>query len=561
MSSAAVIGRQLRQQQSSSRTSGPVVPPTQYKGRTPIVQSSSVQSWRTPQDRDLNSLGTQSTIGVDADKKFAHFSQLYVSNEFYPHPAHRQKTERAERKAKKKKEPRLRCTWHCFIVSMKALLPGIIMLVAGTVMSVVGFFADSLSSHRVQLENGTALENVDTEMKTNLHNLTYVGPVIMGLGGIVIVAACVLTFEVRDTLGVKDNPKENDSPQDTIVVDKDLNRKRTKKTEVDDNLNKSKNHNLNQKTNTNDNGNVNGKRNEVNRTNNVKNVKNADNDSNSKVNSTNTNHGKQHNSQQNTQHIDRQVEQMAANHSRQQTDTTRIDTNNSHNVNNGIHNRTIIMKPDILISNVNRQYTIDMSLVRSPSPQETELSDPEGCSLSSIPIHNWRTRCSCSGSPTNSMLLALHKLENEQQQQRTSPLRTYGSYNHINGTIPFRSQMPPRHSKILASVESDGLSSSTSSEWELDIRMLQTTQQQQQQPKRATNNELHPSNVYSIHVPELNQSTSSMQHGPPMKSTTVQSNRRTSRTIDVDQFNAYKTGCYPLLRVEHLSTRPDCANH
>lgn len=33
----------------------------------------------------------------------------------------------------------------------------------------------------------------------HLDNLTYVGPFIMGIGGVIIVGACVMTFEARDT--------------------------------------------------------------------------------------------------------------------------------------------------------------------------------------------------------------------------------------------------------------------------------------------------------------------------------------------------------------------------
>jgi hypothetical protein len=47
-----------------------------------------------------------------------------------------------------------------------------------------------------------------------------------------------------------------------------------------------------------------------------------------------------------------------------------------------------------------------------PSPQETELSDPEGCSL--VVPSKWRSsRCSCSGSPTHSMSLELYLEDND----------------------------------------------------------------------------------------------------------------------------------------------------
>lgn len=173
MNSAAVIGRQLRQQQASSRISGPVVPPTQYKGRA-LNSFSSAQGPR--QDRDLLSLATQSNLGADADKPFAKFSQIYSHDHFYPHPAHRETGEKSvRRKEKKKKEPRVQLSWHCFCVALKALSSGLVLLVLGSVMSVVGFCADSLSQQSVRLQNGTLVTKVDGDVKTHLHNLTYVG--------------------------------------------------------------------------------------------------------------------------------------------------------------------------------------------------------------------------------------------------------------------------------------------------------------------------------------------------------------------------------------------------
>ncbi|CAG2174966.1 unnamed protein product, partial [Oppiella nova] len=197
---AAVIGRQLRQQQTTGRVSGPLVPPQPYKGRARTPSHiPGLQAGRTysPAAHSLN------TLGPDADKKFAQFAGQHP-HEFYPHPAHRENADKDKDNDKnKEEEPRLRCTWHCFCIAIKALSGGIVLLVLGTVMSVVGFFAEPLAIEHVKLENGTVVPTIDPDTKQHLHNLTYVGPVIMGLGGIVIVAACVLTFEVRDTLGVK----------------------------------------------------------------------------------------------------------------------------------------------------------------------------------------------------------------------------------------------------------------------------------------------------------------------------------------------------------------------
>ena len=102
------------------------------------------------------------------------------------------------------------------------------------------------------------------------------------------------------------------------------------------------------------------------------------------------------------------------------------------------------------------------------------MSDPEGCSLHTLsPYARWKSRCSCSGSPTNSMLLALQSAAQKERQR--SPLRGNGTVARHNG-LPLFAPLPQRYSKILASVESDGLSSSTSSEWDLDYRLLETQQ-------------------------------------------------------------------------------------
>ncbi|XP_064486402.1 uncharacterized protein LOC135398828 [Ornithodoros turicata] len=87
----------------------------------------------------------------------------------------------------------LRCIWE----ACKALSGGIFLIIVGTVMCVVGFFAEDLATSPVQRHNVTVLQ-VDPNTEYHLHNLSLVGPAIMGLGGIFIVAACVLTFEVKD---------------------------------------------------------------------------------------------------------------------------------------------------------------------------------------------------------------------------------------------------------------------------------------------------------------------------------------------------------------------------
>lgn len=67
-------------------------------------------------------------------------------------------------------------------------------------MSVLGFIAEA---NLMTEAGGKPLSSDQSSRLTTYRNLTYAGPVIMGLGGITVVAALVLTFEVRDTLGIK----------------------------------------------------------------------------------------------------------------------------------------------------------------------------------------------------------------------------------------------------------------------------------------------------------------------------------------------------------------------
>lgn len=93
---------------------------------------------------------------------------------------------------------RNKITVQCVWLTCKALSSGMILLIIGTTMSVVGFYADSLSTEIRESGNST-IEVRDQDRHYHLHNLTYVGPVIMGLGGFMVVAAFVMTFESHDS--------------------------------------------------------------------------------------------------------------------------------------------------------------------------------------------------------------------------------------------------------------------------------------------------------------------------------------------------------------------------
>ncbi|XP_015913124.1 serine-rich adhesin for platelets-like [Parasteatoda tepidariorum] len=87
-----------------------------------------------------------------------------------------------------------KCLWS----ACKAMTVGFLCIIIGAVMATLGFYTDHLS--KVEETKGNTTVWVKNEAKdSNLGFLTYLGPVVMGIGGFTIVAACVMTFEARDT--------------------------------------------------------------------------------------------------------------------------------------------------------------------------------------------------------------------------------------------------------------------------------------------------------------------------------------------------------------------------
>ncbi|GAB0096157.1 hypothetical protein DMENIID0001_116340 [Sergentomyia squamirostris] len=87
-----------------------------------------------------------------------------------------------------------RCLWH----ACRALALGIILMLLGAGLATIGYYADHLSVG--QEVRGNATVKVKNESRGfHLNNLSYVGPIIMGFGGFIVVAACVMTFEARDS--------------------------------------------------------------------------------------------------------------------------------------------------------------------------------------------------------------------------------------------------------------------------------------------------------------------------------------------------------------------------
>ena len=251
MNSAAVIGRQLRQQAVCGRSSGPLVtaqpafgkhrprtpshvmlpnrphspaPPPSAMANTAGIAGGGLQAMPHRQS-DTEMMPPNRNVFAPSDRMQVYCSVPYATTATgNPLAVQRDQRELAAqlRKAElARSQPKLRCTWHCFCIAFKALSGGIVLLVVGTVMSVVGFLADAnlqqaneqraaagraAEAAAVPNDFGPPTTQSPEELHAQIRNLTFAGPVIMGLGGIVIVAALVLTFEVRDTLGIKQPP-------------------------------------------------------------------------------------------------------------------------------------------------------------------------------------------------------------------------------------------------------------------------------------------------------------------------------------------------------------------
>ncbi|XP_075979186.1 uncharacterized protein LOC142978575 [Anticarsia gemmatalis] len=86
------------------------------------------------------------------------------------------------------------CLWH----ACRALSAGLLLMLLGAAMAVIGYYADTLSV--AQEIRGNATISVKDEARGfHLNNLSYAGPIVMGFGGFIVVAACVMTFEARDS--------------------------------------------------------------------------------------------------------------------------------------------------------------------------------------------------------------------------------------------------------------------------------------------------------------------------------------------------------------------------
>ncbi|EAT43463.1 AAEL005128-PA [Aedes aegypti] len=89
-----------------------------------------------------------------------------------------------------------RCLWH----ACRALVLGIVLMLVGGGMATVGYYANNFPSLSDVKSNSTSTIRVKNEHRgLHLNNLSYVGPIVMGVGGFIVVASCVMTFEARDS--------------------------------------------------------------------------------------------------------------------------------------------------------------------------------------------------------------------------------------------------------------------------------------------------------------------------------------------------------------------------
>ena len=80
---------------------------------------------------------------------------------------------------------------------------GFLVLCGGTAMCVVGYYSEYFATSETisTTVNGTDIVIIkDSTMQFHIRNLTFVGPIFMGIGAFIIVVACVVVFETRDKL-------------------------------------------------------------------------------------------------------------------------------------------------------------------------------------------------------------------------------------------------------------------------------------------------------------------------------------------------------------------------
>ncbi|KAL5290296.1 hypothetical protein ACFFRR_009941 [Megaselia abdita] len=87
-----------------------------------------------------------------------------------------------------------KCLWH----ACRALILGMFLMLLGGGLATIGYYADHLSVAS-EVRGNTTFKVKNETKGFHLNNLSYVGPIVMGFGGFIVVAACVMTFEARDS--------------------------------------------------------------------------------------------------------------------------------------------------------------------------------------------------------------------------------------------------------------------------------------------------------------------------------------------------------------------------
>ena len=153
--------------------------------------------------RSQYSSSTSSTFGTSRPSDRPNIHYPYSNSNQIDSPS----TQRPVQRPQLAREQKLRCTWHCFCISSKTLSVGLFLVVTGSLMSAFGFIHQS--EFLGQNTNVTAFSADQNATMAKYRNLCYAGPVILGLGAIVLLASLILLCETRDTLGIKIKPVQH----------------------------------------------------------------------------------------------------------------------------------------------------------------------------------------------------------------------------------------------------------------------------------------------------------------------------------------------------------------
>merc|ERR1719150_730950 len=89
------------------------------------------------------------------------------------------------------------CLWH----ACRAITIGVFLVVTGIILTIVGFIADQ-REYREHVEMSRKFENYSStkfkDDRFHLSQTSFAGPVVLGVGGFLMIAACVMTLEARD---------------------------------------------------------------------------------------------------------------------------------------------------------------------------------------------------------------------------------------------------------------------------------------------------------------------------------------------------------------------------